>query len=311
MKKEDTKATNKHVSTSTSLDDEQRVKVLSPGAMVARRFFRNRLAMVGLIIIICMFLFSFLGGMLSPYREDQVFRKTDSVLKDYVGTTKNNSYRLIPMEGKTLPSSISAGLERAVSAGEESFEANDTTYYLTEEGEEFYSILGGSQIATALALRGDYRFNENEGTTLSDQAKEAISEAIDNEEPTAEADGVEYQISQKGRQYQISVVEELGMATKRVFSAASENNELSYDFQFAVEKAIDAGESEVAVSYTQLDFSGSFSDVAFYGRIFKYFKQQSFLCDTSLCHFVFSGSLLSYGVISFLACRTEDGNSNV
>lgn len=247
MKKEDTKATNKHVSTSTSLDDEQRVKVLSPGAMVARRFFRNRLAMVGLIIIICMFLFSFLGGMLSPYREDQVFRKTDSVLKDYVGTTKNNSYRLIPMEGKTLPSSISAGLERAVSAGEESFEANDTTYYLTEEGEEFYSILGGSQIATALALRGDYRFNENEGTTLSDQAKEAISEAIDNEEPTAEADGVEYQISQKGRQYQISVVEELGMATKRVFSAASENNELSYDFQFAVEKAIDAGESEVEI----------------------------------------------------------------
>ena len=62
MKKEDTKAENKHISTSKSLDDEQRVKVLSPGAMVAKRFFRNRLAMVGLVILICMFLFAFVGG---------------------------------------------------------------------------------------------------------------------------------------------------------------------------------------------------------------------------------------------------------
>ena len=35
------------------LDDAQRVRVLSPGMMVAKRFFRNRLAIVGLVIIIC------------------------------------------------------------------------------------------------------------------------------------------------------------------------------------------------------------------------------------------------------------------
>ncbi len=255
MKKEDTKAQDKHVSTSDSLDDEQRVKVLSPGAMVARRFFRNRLAMAGLIILICMFLFAFVGGMLSPYRQDQVFRKTDSVLKDYVGTTKNNSYRLVAMEGKTLPSSIAAGLQNAVNAGEESFEANGTMYYLTKEGEEFYSISGGSQIATALALRGDYRFNEEEGVTLSDEAKEAISQAIDAGEQTAEADGTEYQIVQRGRQYEISVVEALGMATKRVFSAAEPQSSLSYDFQFAVEKAVDAGETQVQIDGAAYELS--------------------------------------------------------
>ena len=32
--------------TATALDDERRVKVLSPGQLVAKRFFRNRLAMV-------------------------------------------------------------------------------------------------------------------------------------------------------------------------------------------------------------------------------------------------------------------------
>ena len=38
--------------TATALDDERRVKVLSPGQLVAKRFFRNRLAMVGLIILV-------------------------------------------------------------------------------------------------------------------------------------------------------------------------------------------------------------------------------------------------------------------
>ena len=35
--------------TVTALDDERRVKVLSPGQLVAKRFFRNKLAMAGLI----------------------------------------------------------------------------------------------------------------------------------------------------------------------------------------------------------------------------------------------------------------------
>ena len=56
-----------------SLNDDRRVKVLSPGALVAKRFFRNRLAVVGLTMLVAMFLFSFLGGVISPYQEDQQF----------------------------------------------------------------------------------------------------------------------------------------------------------------------------------------------------------------------------------------------
>ena len=50
-------AGNEHISTSTSLDDEQRIKVLSPGMLVFKRFIRNRLAIVGFFIILFMFLF--------------------------------------------------------------------------------------------------------------------------------------------------------------------------------------------------------------------------------------------------------------
>ncbi len=54
-----------------SLSDS--VRALSPTRLVVKRFFRSRLSMVGLIIIIFLFLFSFVGPLLIPYRETQVF----------------------------------------------------------------------------------------------------------------------------------------------------------------------------------------------------------------------------------------------
>ena len=56
-----------------ALDDDRRVKTLSPSALVFRRFTRNRLAIVGSVIITAMFLFSFAGGFITPYGESQLF----------------------------------------------------------------------------------------------------------------------------------------------------------------------------------------------------------------------------------------------
>lgn len=44
------------------LNDDRRVKVLSPGALVAKRFFRNRLAVVGLTMLLAMFVFPSLAA---------------------------------------------------------------------------------------------------------------------------------------------------------------------------------------------------------------------------------------------------------
>jgi peptide/nickel transport system permease protein len=51
------------------LDDARRVKVLSPGMLVFKRFIRNSLAVIGLGILLFMFLVSFLGPLLSPYKQ--------------------------------------------------------------------------------------------------------------------------------------------------------------------------------------------------------------------------------------------------
>ena len=47
-----------------------RVKVLSPTQMVLKRFFRSKLSVVGLVMLVALFVFSFLGPVFSPWYQD-------------------------------------------------------------------------------------------------------------------------------------------------------------------------------------------------------------------------------------------------
>ena len=123
-----------------SLNDDRRVKVLSPGALVAKRFFRNRMAMVGLIILIVMFLFSFLGGLISPYGQDQLFYKIDIIEKEYASAIHNDEFRYITAEGQSFPSVVQAKMLLAVQKNSDTCEYNGVTYKVTKEGEDFYSV---------------------------------------------------------------------------------------------------------------------------------------------------------------------------
>jgi len=81
-----------------SLNDDRRVKTLSPGRLVAKRFFRNRVAVTGLVILAFMFVFSFIGGAVTPYAEDQLFYREDSQNKQYAGVTENTELRYVELE---------------------------------------------------------------------------------------------------------------------------------------------------------------------------------------------------------------------
>ena len=69
------------------LDDVSRVKVLSPGRQVLKRFARNRLAVFGTILLLTMFVFSFLGPIFYPYGQKQIFYKYDAMNVDYAHLT--------------------------------------------------------------------------------------------------------------------------------------------------------------------------------------------------------------------------------
>lgn len=129
-----------------SLNDDRRVKVLSPGALVAKRFFRNRLAVVGLSILIFMFVFSFIGGLLSPYGEDEFFYREDQINKEIAVVTENSDFRYMAKDSNLFGSAVQAQTMLAIQKNSESFSYNGTNYALAQEGSDFYSISSGGKL---------------------------------------------------------------------------------------------------------------------------------------------------------------------
>ena len=243
MSTDPTKKKDDHVSTSKALDDEQRVKVLSPGMLVAKRFFRNKLAVAGLVILVAMFLFSFIGGMVSPYNESQVFRKTDHVWKDYAGAAYNKSYIFTTANGAEFPAQGQQKFILATNKGNDSFEANGVTYGLEQKGEDYWAIYSSESVATVLTLKGKSTYKQAGNTEVTDEIKEGYEEAVANDANTFEVDGTTYTIEKAGRENQITISGEVAFATKKVFSAAANDAEMGFGFQQAALDAIEAGDA--------------------------------------------------------------------
>ena len=229
-----------------ALDDERRVKVLSPGAMVAKRFFRNKLAMAGVVILIIMFIFSYIGGMISPYGESQIFEDYEEVVTDFAGATVNTDYRYTEAYDGSLPSAARTSMILAVNNGETSYEAGENTYVLQEIGENSYTISGTATVAQADRLAGSYVLS-SEAIEVTDDLTAAFNEAMDAGAASFTYDGVEYTITGSGRTYYISAMQELGFATQdgdSSFTADGTSYSVEIDGQSAV---ISAGSEEVGV----------------------------------------------------------------
>ena len=81
-----------------TLDDAARVKVLSPGMLVFKRFVRNKLAIVGTVILVCMFLFAFLGPYFYVYGQTQVFNAYKELNINYANAEERTEYTVYPVE---------------------------------------------------------------------------------------------------------------------------------------------------------------------------------------------------------------------
>lgn len=121
-------------------------KTLSPGAMTARRFFRNRLAVVGLTILLGMFLFSFVGGMLIPYRQDQVFYREERQWKAVAGVSENRQLRYHSSRDEALDPVLQAQFGLAVTSGKDRFTWQDRDFTVVREGEDLYSLWDGQEV---------------------------------------------------------------------------------------------------------------------------------------------------------------------
>ncbi len=85
-------AKNENTNNPVSLGDVSRVKILSPGRQVFKRFIYNRLAVFGTILLITMFVLSFLGPLAYPYGQKEIFYKYDYQNVSYALAKENTTY---------------------------------------------------------------------------------------------------------------------------------------------------------------------------------------------------------------------------
>ena len=143
---ESSKANEPNEKEEFSLSDDRRVKVLSPGQLVAKRFFRNRLAVTGLVILVLMFLFAYVGGLISPYEQNEQFYRVDSQSKDYAGVIHNEEYRYTVADKDLFKSSVHAQALMNIIKGNDKFEYNGISYTLEKLADELYTVSSGGKI---------------------------------------------------------------------------------------------------------------------------------------------------------------------
>jgi len=237
-----------------ALDDGRRVKVLSPGMMVFKRFIRNRLAIAGICILIFMFAFSFIGGVVSPYRQDQVFYKVDSANKEYASAVMNTDYRFTAADGGSLSTMLRATFNSQVKAtgkDEATFTADGVTYLARKLAENFYVITAGKNAASVAALGKITDIRPAEGEEISDALRAAITSALASGNLSFEVDGVSYTLVRgKAKSYGLSKMSEVAIASMLNFDAFSKEYTAlasSFAFRKACETALHAGETRFSV----------------------------------------------------------------
>lgn len=229
-----------------SLNDDRRVKVLSPGTLVAKRFFRNRLAVVGLTILAVMFIFSFIGGLISPYGQAEVFYRDDIQLKEYAAMSENTEYRYLVADGQEFGTILQAQLTLHMGK-DDSFSYKGVTYDVTEEGDSLYSVSSGGRLLV-IAYKDIISSNDPSqkfGFSFSFSALKAHA----NGEAEFTANGKTYTLDED------SVMlngEEIAYISRFVIQSKVSGTVITKDFKERVQQAVENGETE----YTYVNDAG-------------------------------------------------------
>lgn len=219
-----------------ALDDARRVKTLSPGMLVFKRFIRNKLAVIGLIILVAMFLFSFVGPFLTPYTQTEVFYKDSSISKDYAGAIFNTELRYSVKEGEAFGGAEQARFLLALGRDQNQFKSGDNTYTFIEEGENFYRIMQLDLFAESLLGR----INPVPGNTIPAGFEDVFKKAEEAGNTSFVFDGTTYIVTKEMKSIQISTQKDVAIASFSVFDAYNAEDEAlinSYDFRFLSESA--------------------------------------------------------------------------
>ena len=175
-----------------TLDDAARVKVLSPGMLVFKRFIRNKLAIVGSVILICMFLFAFIGPYFYRYGQTEVFNAYKLLNINYANAVERTDYTVYPVSElgissttKNLFNSIIIDMEKEGLEQTMLEDKNGLQVVVSKLGENVYTMsVGEAAKVGTYALQDIGKFNTKfgkvsfVGENLGNAFNKAVADAI-------------------------------------------------------------------------------------------------------------------------------------
>ncbi len=254
-----------------ALDDVSRVKVLSPGMQVFKRFIRNRLAVFGAGILIFLFLFSFVGPLFYAYGQKQIFYTFQPQNVNYALAKENTGYNGYVTDDsltveRPVDNAMNSNIKKMIAAGETEMTVfgEEGGYVIREEAPHIYtlSVLEMEKVCSAgesTVKVGTYsmigKSFEAEGDEIPGLA-EAAAKNVKGAAGSFEADGVTYTF-EKG-------------AKPKTFDIFTTANGITYEgkepggkFEDSLAAAIAAGETSFAeggVTYV-ISSKGASADV--------------------------------------------------
>ena len=251
-----------------SLNDDRRVKVLSPGTLVAKRFFRNRLAVTGMIILLIMFLFSFVGGIISPYKQDQKFYREDVQVKDYAGVKHNEEFVYTVDDSGLFKGAVQAQALLNIIKGNSSFQYNGYTYELEKIDDDLYLVnVDGENVGVASK---ELVNASGAGQTFSFDFTKAALLAKAKDESSFESDGASFTMDEDGVIFD-GAGAEVAYVSDYIIRAIMSDVFLNRDFKMQLIEAVE--NKETSFTYTDPE-KGTFDYILSYDAAKKMWNVQ-------------------------------------
>ena len=244
-----------------SLDSTERVKVLSPGQLVFKRFINNKLAIVGSAILIFMFLFAFVMPLFYPYSQTEIFYKYDSSIVDYAMASERTEYTLMQMNPEdeihyTVKNYLTATIKELqgdLAVSEKYLEdENGVSYLIKENSENIYSLYLAPRTVVG-SLVGQLKYADYNailkaltyapGCAEIEGFEAALTSAIDSGKTEFEVDGTTFSIEAGKKQTYVIRNAEGGFAY--------EDKVLGAEFESAVNSNVANG----SFTYNNKDYS--------------------------------------------------------
>ena len=241
--------TSAHKDGTVDLGDVSRVKVLSPGRQVFKRFIRNRLAVLGTAILLLMFFFSFVLTIFYPYGQKKIFYTYKTQNVDYSLAKVNSSYNGYVIDDSVEPerkimNAMNSNIKRMLSEGtkEEVVLGQENGYLIKEEADHIFSLselsadlvcsAGSStvKVGTYTMIGKEMAFDKDEIPGLAEEAAKSVKGASGS----FTVDGTEYTFEKGGKPktFDIYTVQDGFVYT---------GEELGADFEKAAAKAMEEG----------------------------------------------------------------------